>query len=227
MNGRPSFAHLETRPMSSTLASARGLVWGILFATLQSSAALALATPSYPSCPGAVNAILGDESFLCATGRLPDASADEDFRIGIHLAYVEALLRARDVSSLPAAAREARELNLDRLHEYRIAGSFPRHERCPGGRKPAFIDHEGRICAVGYLVEQSAGRALATSIDARFHKATVAEMESEALANWTATSGLSARELAMIQPCYGCPEWRNCLNLSGRVWMSSPFPEVR
>jgi hypothetical protein len=224
MNGRPSFAHLETRPMSNRFASTRGLVWGILLVAIQSSAALALVAPADPSCPGTVNAILGDESFLCATGRLPDASAGEDLRIGIHLAYVEALLRARDVSSWPAAAREARERNLDRLQEYRIAGSFPRHERCPGSRKPVFIDHEGRICAVGYLVEQSVGRALAASIDARFHGATIAEMESEALANWTASSGLSARELAMIQPCYGCPPELECLKLDGRAWLSSPFP---
>jgi hypothetical protein len=210
--------------MSSPFSLIRGLVSGALLASAFASVAHAAITPPAPHCPGTVNAILGDESFRWATGRLPDANDGEDLRIRTHLTHVEALLRARNVSDWPAAAREARERNLDRLHEYRMAGSFPRHERCPVGRKPVFIDHEGRICAVGYLVEQSAGRELAAAIDARFHEARIAEMESRALADWTMASGLTALELAMIQPCYGCPEYYDCLKMSGRVWMSSPFP---
>ena len=223
MNGRPSFAHLETRPMSNRFASTRGLVWGILFAAIQSSAALALVAPADPSCPGAVNAILGDESFLCATGRLPDASAGE-------ISDRNPSRLCRDTSPRPRrellAGRGSRgaERNLDRLHDYRIAGFFPRHERCPDGRQPVFIDHEGRICAVGYLVEQSAGRGrLAASIDARFHAATISEMESETLANRTDVLGITAASWR-CPARYGCPPVLECLKLSGRAWLSSPFP---
>ena len=78
----------------------------------------------------------------------------------------------------------------------------------------------GRICAVGYLIEQSAGRALAEAINAHFAEAMITEMESLALDGWIATSGLNVCELAMIQPCYGCM-WE-CLRVQGRSW-TSPF----
>ncbi len=61
-------------------------------------------------------------------------------------------------------ARRAHLLNL--LHEYRSAGRFPKnYER--EGRKPRFIDRDGTICAVGYLIEQTAGWATAGLVEHR------------------------------------------------------------
>ena len=205
--------------MSSTPLSARTLTLR-LFLAVTTASVCASASSACP-VPGSVNAVLGDESFVRAFGRLPNANTAEDLRIATHLAYVEELLRARDVRSWPSELREARERNLDRLRAYRTAGSFPRHEGPHAARTPRFIDHMGRICAVGYLVEQSAGRELAEAINARFQEATIVEMESQALGDWASASGLSVRELAMIQPCYGCM-W-DCLHLEGRAWTDPGF----
>lgn len=151
-----------------------------------------------------INAVIGDASFAHAFGDArPAAFADETLRITTHLAYVETLLRQRDTSALSPAQQQARAANLDRLRAYREAGVFPRNHDFPDRRRPCFIDRDGRICAVGYLVEQSAGRALAEAINARFQYALLAEMDDEALRAWAARSGLSLLELATIQPGYG------------------------
>ena len=91
---------------------------------------------------------------------------------------------------------------LDLLHEYRKAGSI-RQLRSPGGRRPCFIDRDGNICAVGYLVEQSAGRELAEQINAKYQYDYIRDMDLPELADWVAGSGLSLEEVAMIQPTYG------------------------
>ncbi|HYE95191.1 MAG TPA: hypothetical protein VD962_03210, partial [Rubricoccaceae bacterium] len=151
-----------------------------------------------------VNAVLGDESFVATFGRLPGPGDSEDLRIRTHLAYVERLLRARDVRHLSPALRAARARNLDRLHAYWTAGVFPRNTVEPHFRTPVFIDEAGRICAMGFLFEQDAGRAAAERINERFQTALLGEIEDAALADWLATSGLTAEEAAMVQPCYSC-----------------------
>ena len=108
-----------------------------------------------------VNALLGDASFIHTFGHTPSVNADEDIRIATHLAYAEELLRYADVSALSSAQRERRTAMLDLLRDYRETGVFPRNYDYPGIRKPCFIDKDGRICAVGYLVEQTAGREVA------------------------------------------------------------------
>src|SRR5690606_13938477 len=112
--------------------------------------------------PGPINAILGDESFARAFGDdRAAASAPEALRIATHLRYVEDLLRARDVRDLPEALQDERRANLERLHRYRLAGVFPRNFDHSEARRPCFIDRDGRLCAVGHLVAQSAGSELA------------------------------------------------------------------
>jgi len=166
----------------------------------------------------AINAVLGDESFIQAFGFPPGPQTDEDLRIRTHLAYVEALLAACDVRSWPAELQVARARNLERLREYRGLGSFPRNYDHPGVRKPCFIDREGRICAAGYLIEQSAGCALAEAINSRYQYAYIDGMDMQELETWIAQSGLSKLEVAMIQPCYGCPERTLCMRITGRTW---------
>ena len=78
----------------------------------------------------------------------------------ISIAYVEQLLRQKDVSGLSAEERIQRSEMLDpaaRVPEGRRVSVQPRSPG--GGRRPCFIDRDGNICAVGYLLEQSAGRA--------------------------------------------------------------------
>lgn len=149
-----------------------------------------------------INSVLGDASFVAAFGRLPSHAVDEDLRIVIHLEYVERLLRGRDVHVLPWPLQQERLRNIEHLRAYRMHRIFPRNHDYPGERRPCFIDRDGRICAVGYLVEQSAGRDVAKRINSTFQYARIREMQSPDLQSWLAGSGLTLEEAAMIQPEY-------------------------
>jgi hypothetical protein len=157
-----------------------------------------------------VNAVIGDLSYWTRFGRWPGPEAEEATRIRTHLAYVERLLRSRPTEHLSPAQRAARARHLDRLHDYWTRGVFPRNDRFPDRRQPTFIDSAGRICAVGYLIEQSAGRAVAERINARYKYAYLHTIEMPLLEKWIAQSGLTKHELAMIQPAY-------CGNLGDRA----------
>lgn len=92
------------------------------------------------------------------------------------------------------------------MRDYWKAEVFPMNTEY-AERKPCFIDEEGNICAVGYLVEMTAGKEAAKSINRVFQYATINEMESDLLEEWIATSGLTKKEYAMIQPTY--EPWRS------------------
>lgn len=160
-----------------------------------------------------VNALVGDAGYLAAFGALPDANVSEDLRIETHLAYVERLLRARPVDHLTPEQVRQRRGALDHLRSYRTRGGFPRNMTHPGRRIPVFIDGEGRICAVGYLVEQTSGRASARAINDRFQYAYISEMDSPELPNWAEQNGFTLQELGMIQPTYcgNSPPGPGCL----------------
>ena len=146
-----------------------------------------------------VNAILGDASFLYTFGCYPDEQTDETLRLATHLAYVEKLLRDRDVSSWPDELKQRRTEILDLLHDYWTAGRFPRNYDFVNTRRPCFIDKDGTICAVGYLVEQTTGRPTAEAINAAHKYDHVLEMNDPAVDAWVAESGLTAIECAMMQ----------------------------
>lgn len=152
-----------------------------------------------------INAVLGDVSFVEAFGRLPGPEASPDLRIKLHLAYVERKLKLRDVSHLPVMLVSRRRHMLTLLHQYRLAGRFPKNRHFPHQTRPTFIDQDGSICAVGFLIEQTAGRGLAETINARYRNAYLAEMHLPALERWIASSGLTHEELASIQPGYPAP----------------------
>lgn len=148
-----------------------------------------------------VNAVLGNASYRSLFGEAPSSNTSERLRLQTHLAYVEALLRSRPRPSLSSAQRTRRAKLLDTLHEYWTAGQFPRNTEIPG-RTPVFIDGQGRLCAVGYLIAATAGRSLAERIDTRFHLADVRNMDLPAIDRWATRNGFTRRELAMIQPMY-------------------------
>lgn len=149
-----------------------------------------------------INAVLGDVSFVKKFGTAPTPASGEALRIRTHLEYVETLLRAEDVSHLSWALRERRAALLDKLHEYRLTSAFPTNLDFPQERRPCFIDAAGNICAVGFLIEQTAGRALAERINAAHRYDFLADMHVPELTAWVEASGLTARECAMIQPTY-------------------------
>jgi hypothetical protein len=152
-----------------------------------------------------VNPVIGDLSFIVEFGKRPDHSANEQLRLKTHLSFVEKILRNKNVSHLSKEQLKNRNRMLDLLHEYRVAGIFPMNYDYPGKRVPCFIDKSGRICAVGYLVEKTAGRDVAEKINSKFKYEELLAMNDRVLDEWIAFSGLTKEECAMIQPSYGYP----------------------
>jgi hypothetical protein len=182
----------------------------IVLAVTAVALALTTATASTPSpdpashrADGPINAVLGDASFLAAFGRLPDARTDDRLRIRTHLRWVRHRLEAAPDGHLPAGLRSARARNLERLARYIEEGRFPRNPRMVRERRPNFIDDEGRICAVGYLVRADLGTAAVEAIRRAHQYSFLLDMDSALLDAWQRSSGLSLLELASIQPGYG------------------------
>jgi hypothetical protein len=100
------------------------------------------------------------------------------------------------------AEKSARRVNLiDSLEDYVAAGEFPRNTVFPG-RRPVFIDPDGRLCAVGYLVAVSSGREAAEKIAASHRYDYLLEMNEPLVDSWAEENGFTLRELASIQPSY-------------------------
>ncbi|WP_317899775.1 hypothetical protein [Aurantibacillus circumpalustris] len=152
-----------------------------------------------------INPIIGDISFISKFGVKPNPSIDEDLRIKTHLEYVENLLREKDISGLTAEQKQKRNQALDLLHNYWNAGIFPRNYDYREERKPCFIDKDGAICAVGYLVEQTAGRQTAEKINNDHKYDKILAMKDRTVNNWIESNGFTEQECAMIQPTYGPP----------------------
>lgn len=150
-----------------------------------------------------VNPLLGDISYESKFGHKPDATTDNNLRIKTHLEYVENLLRNKDVSNLSADLQMKRNHLLDLLHAYWTNGIFPKNYDYRDQRKPCFIDKDGTICAVGYLVEQTTSRQVADDINSKHKYDELLAMNNSTVDNWVLTSGLSREECAMIQPTYG------------------------
>tara|TARA_R110002096_G_scaffold109811_1_gene240197 strand:- start:977 stop:3085 length:2109 start_codon:yes stop_codon:yes gene_type:complete len=148
----------------------------------------------------AVNAVIGNESWARLQSKPLSPNTDEEERISTHLRYVISLLKNAEVEGEHIAKREQ---GIALLEEYVKKGAFPNHHRNFEERRPCFIDSTGNICAVGYLVEQTAGRAEAERINDLYQYAFLHEMKDDALLPWQKTSGFSLVELAIIQPAYG------------------------
>src|SRR5438874_13010640 len=100
----------------------------------------------------------------------------DDRRIRRRMARVERLLRARDTMALSPERREARKRMLDYLRAYYRRGIFPRNVENPGRHQPVFIDGEGRVCAVAYLMLASGQDQLARRIARDANAAYIRQM---------------------------------------------------
>ena len=149
-----------------------------------------------------VNPIIGDISFVNKFGFEPDLTTNDELRIATHLEYVENLLRQKNVSDLPVKLKKNRIRILDLLNKYWKAGIFPKNYDFASQRKPCFIDKDDRICAVGYLIEQTAGRQVAEKINLNHKYDELLAMNDRTVDHWISISGLTKEECAMIQPSY-------------------------
>ncbi|MDX2093959.1 MAG: hypothetical protein SFX73_39360 [Kofleriaceae bacterium] len=169
-----------------------------------SATASALPPDPDPRYREGANHHLGDDSFVMAYGRTPTAADPEPLRMRAHLVYVRRML-AELPATAPALTARRREL-LGYLDEYIAKGTTPVNTYLPW-RSPVFIDHDGNVCAVGYLIERSVGRAAAEDI-AREHRFAFLEEIAAAepsVRAWIASSGFTLDELASIQPAYAEP----------------------
>ena len=177
---------------------------------------LSLASASHALAPGdaargfrdGANHHIGDDSFAALYGRLPGPGDSEPLRMHAHFTHVRRWLAERPPTKPELLARR-REI-LGHFDEYIARGTTPLNVHVPW-RSPVFIDDRRTICAVGYLIEQTAGRALAEKV-AREHRYSVLEDIAAAMPEvreWVASSGLSLEELASIQPGYIPPSYWN------------------
>ena len=168
-----------------------------------------------------VNPLLGDISYESKFGNKPNATTDNNLRISTHLEYVENLLRNKDVSELPFELKTKRNNLLNLLHDYWKSGIFPKNYDYADQRKPCFIDKDGNICAVGYLVEKTASRLVADNINNKHKYKELLSMNDPMIDNWVLTSGLTKEECAMIQPTYGGPPVYNYSRITPSYGISS------
>lgn len=153
---------------------------------------------------GGANHHLGDEAFLAEYGR-PPTEADEKLRIRTHFLAVQKLLLARPATKPELASKRA--AILAHFADYIAKGTTPKNAHLPW-RTPVFIDDEGTICAVGYLIEQTAGRSVAEKVASGHRYSYLEEIAKDLpeVKQWVEQSGLTLEELASIQPGYPGPE---------------------
>jgi len=127
----------------------------------------------------------------------------ETDRIQAHLARVERALRARDVSALAPAQREARTRCLDALNAYWTTREFPHNHDFAGRRMPYFVDRHGTRCAMAALIEGAGGGALVRRVATHANNARVRELAGDPeLVAWLGTNGMTVDEAAWVQPAY-------------------------
>lgn len=147
-----------------------------------------------------INPIVGNFSWVSLYGEQSNSSSSEKERISNHLKFVVEKLEQNSATS--SELQEKRESNIRLLREYVQAQNFPRSIEYHQNRRPCFIDNSGNVCAVGYLLEKTAGREETERINSLFQYEYLLDMQDEALLKWQKSSGLSLKELAMIQPTY-------------------------
>ncbi len=174
---------------------------------------LAFASTSFALPPGAAkrglregaNHHIGDASFIAKVGRAPDRRDSEAVRMRLHFQYIRDQLAAKPATK-PELVKQRAKL-LAYLDEYIAKGTTPDNAHLPW-RTPVFIDDAGTICAVGYLIERSEGRALPEKIAAS-HRYDFIEDIAVAMPEvrkWVEESGLTLEEISSIQPGYIEPE---------------------
>ncbi len=182
----------------------------LVLVSLLASTAYALPPGADPVLRQGANHHVGDDSFVALFGRAPTPQDDERVRMTAHLQYVHDWLASRPATRPELAAK--RKALLDALQRYVAKGTTPKNANLPW-RTPVFIDEEGTICAVGYLIESSVGRALPEKI-AKLHKYDFIEDIASSMPEvrqWVEESGLTLEEIASIQPAYDEPSvegWR-------------------
>ncbi|MBX7242261.1 MAG: hypothetical protein K1X92_10975 [Bacteroidia bacterium] len=189
----------------------------VLFSALFLALASSFIPSGMPLRNEPVNPVIGDAGYIHYYGEKPSGSADEFQRVQSHLRYAEELLRNKDISHLSPSQKEKRLNMLDLLNEYWNRGAFPvNYDRAE--RRPCFIDKDNVICAVGYLIQQTKGQAVAEEINRDFKYSRIMEMNTPVIGKWANEFGFTMEELATIQPQYISPNPPSYIHPAYGAW---------
>jgi len=146
----------------------------------------------------------------------------EDKRLYRHFARVERHLCKAKIDHLSPELLEARQRNIQHLHDYAARSIFPRNSSFM--QQPCFIDDSGKVCAVAYLLLANERKQTVKHITINDNFSYVPEMQSPLLKDWIETSGLTTQEVTQIQPSYiGEP---TSLEFMQRLLQMNQFSEV-
>jgi len=166
-----------------------------------------------------INPIIGDEALEEAhgIGWKDNAELTEAQKIQCHLKYAHRKLVDETKANHPPERLQI----LHELDMYIDKGLFPRNEEKPNQRAPCFVDSAGTPCAVAHLLLRSGNTGqpkltwdgktpanLVTAIaDGNLQYSTVGEIAADGqigpdFLEWADGCGLSAADLALIQPSY-------------------------
>ncbi len=126
---------------------------------------------------------------------------DEQDLLVFHIQALEQIFSSRPTAHLAYPLQQARAKQLQTLRAYYQRRDCPRNYYLPY-RNPVFIDHEGRYCAVGYLMLKSGKKAFCEAVQKNSNFIYIRAIESKEFHDWQKESGLTIDELAWIQPGY-------------------------
>lgn len=150
-----------------------------------------------------INSVIGDISYYEKYHAYPSEFSNENDRIATHLNFVINYLEDHTPEDLNSDQKRNRFQMIFLLRKYVQLREFPKNYDYPGMRIPCFIDKDGNICAVGFLVAETAGYDAAEKINEEYKYSFISDMDSPALMEWVKASGLTMEECAMMQPSYG------------------------
>lgn len=110
-------------------------------------------------------------------------------------------LRKTELSLRSGTDQPERTRQLDRLRTYAERGQFPVNDE-QAGYTPCFIGAEGTRCAVGYLMDRDGQTGVVQNIARTNNTVDLSIATPSAVVEWGQRHGLSAGELAQIQPSY-------------------------
>lgn len=126
---------------------------------------------------------------------------NEQDLLSFHIRTLQQIFWQRSTAHLSPTQQHQRQQHLKVLNEYWQRRDCPRNYYLPY-RNPVFIDHEGRYCAVGYLMLKSGKEKFCKVVQKTNNFIYIRQIRSTEFSAWQKQSGLSIDELAWIQPGY-------------------------
>lgn len=125
-------------------------------------------------------------------------------RIHSHFDSVLVELDARQLTSLTASQRAARQALMSTLRAYNARAVFPRNYDFADAPTPYFIDRKtGTLCAVAFLLESTGRRDIVDRVARANNNVWVAQLSGDtAFGAWLDEQGITLEEAARIQVPY-------------------------